>query len=80
MIDTSTEEYLQKYRKAIAKSDWVLLPDQRQFMVMWRLYEQFGVRHIVSGEQYAMTYEEAIRLNVVPLILCPVAIDKIELP
>lgn len=70
--------YIRKYRGAVAKSSWVLLPDQREFMIMWRLYEQFGVRHIQTGEQYAFTYEEAIRIGVIPLILCPIDISKIE--
>ena len=72
------EVYLRKYREAIKKSSWVLLPDQREFMIMWRLYEQFGVRHIVTGEQYAFTYEEAIALRVVPLVLCPIDVQAID--
>jgi hypothetical protein len=47
-------------------------------MIMWRLYEQFGVRHIVTGEQYAFTYEDAVTRGVLPLILCPVDIGAID--
>lgn len=75
-----TDELLARWRKAIAKSKWILLPDNREFQIMWYLYEQFGVRHPVTGEQYAFTYEQAIELNLVPLVLCPIDIDKIELP
>lgn len=75
----SDDVYLRKYREAIRKSSWVLLPDQREFMIMWRLYEQFGVRHIVTGEQYAFTYEEAVQHKVVPLILCPIDVNRIEI-
>ena len=73
-----TDQYMRQYREAIKKSHWVLLPDQRQYMIMWRLYEQFGVRHIETGEQYAFTYEDAITQKVVPLVLCPVDIDRID--
>jgi hypothetical protein len=73
------DEYLQKYREAIRKSQWVLLPDQREYMVVWRLYEQFGIRHIETGEQYAFTYEDAIAQQVIPLVLCPIDISAITL-
>ena len=74
-----TDRYLRQYREAVKQAGWVLLPDQREFMIMWRLYEQFGVRHIVTGEQYAFTYEDAVEQKVMPLILCPVDISKIDL-
>lgn len=73
-----TELYLRKYREAVKRSQWVLMPDQRHFMIMWRLYEQFGVRSIETGEQYAFTYEDAIAHKVTPLVLCPIDIEKIE--
>jgi hypothetical protein len=73
-----TDRYLRQYREAVKRASWVLLPDQREFMIMWRLYEQFGVRHIVTGEQYAFTYEDAITQKVLPLVLCPVDIDRID--
>lgn len=76
---TDEELYLRKYREAVRRASWVLLPDQREFMIMWRLYEQFGVRHIVTGEQYAFTYEDAIAHKVVPLVLCPIDIHKIDI-
>lgn len=75
----SDELYLRKYREAVKRASWVLLPDGREFMIMWRLYEQFGVRHIVTGEQYAFTYEDAVAQKVVPLILCPIDIDRIDI-
>lgn len=74
-----TDQYLKQYRIAIKRSHWVLLPDQREYMIMWRLYEQFGVRHIETGEQYAFTYEDAITQKVVPLILCPINIGAIDI-
>jgi hypothetical protein len=33
----------------------------------------------VTGEQYAFTYEDAVEQKVMPLILCPVDISKIDL-
>ena len=74
-----TDKYLRQYRIAIQRSHWVLLPDQRQYMIMWRLYEQFGVRHIETGEQYAFTYEDAVTQKVVPLVLCPIDILAIDI-
>lgn len=73
-----TDRYLRQYREAVKQAGWVLLPDQREFMIMWRLYEQFGVRHIETGEQYAFTYEDAITQKVMPLILCPIDVLAIK--
>jgi hypothetical protein len=66
------------YRKAISRSYAVALPDGRNFFIMWRLYEQFGVRHHETGEQYAFTHADAIRQGVIPLLLCPVDMSRIE--
>ena len=73
-----TELYLRKYREAVKRSHWVQL-ENRHFMIMWRLYDQFGVRSIETGEQYAFAYEDAIKHKVLPLILCPIDIEKIDL-
>lgn len=73
-----TEKDLAKWRSAIKSCSWILLPDGRQFMIMWRFYDQFGVRHLETGEQYAFTYEEAIKYKLVPLLLCPIDMDQIQ--
>lgn len=79
-VPTHTPEDVARWRKAIAQSQWINLPDGRTFQIMWRLYEQFGARHPVTGEQYAFSYEQAIELKLVPLIMCPIDISAIELP
>lgn len=73
-----TDIDVRRWRKAIKSSQFVLMPDQRQFMIMWRLYEQFGIRHLETGEQYAFTYEEAIAHKLIPLLLCPIDVDNVD--
>lgn len=79
MSKSADPVYVRKYREAVRRSSWVQMPDGRAFMIMWRLYEQFGVRHLETGEQYSLPFEQAIDLGVMPLILCPVDIDAIDL-
>ena len=74
-----TPEDIARMRKGITKSQWVLMPDNRTFMIMWRFYEQFGIRHLETGEQYAIPYEDAIRQGIMPLILCPIDLSKLEI-
>ena len=66
-----------RWRRAIQASQFILLPDQRQFQIMWRLYEEFGVRHPETGEQYAFTYEQAEQMMLTPLTLCPVDLNSV---
>jgi hypothetical protein len=73
-----TEDDIKRWRKAIASSPFVLL-DGRQFMIMWKWYDQFGIRNLETGEQYSFTYEEAIKHKLLPLLLCPVDIASIDI-
>lgn len=68
-----------KWRKGLRSCTFCLLPDGRQYMIMWRHFDQFGVRHLETGEQYAFTYEDAIRLKIGPLILCPMVMESVQL-
>lgn len=75
---TDLDQTIKKWRQAIKLSEWVLLPDRRKFMIMWRHYDQFGVRNLETGEQYAFSYQEAARLGLVPLCLCPIDLNTIQ--
>ncbi len=75
--DLSPEELTDRYRRAIKAGHFVLMPDGKQFMIMWRFYEQCGVRHLETGEQYAIRYEDMHHQRIMPLILCPVDIGRI---
>ena len=70
---------IRKWRKGIGSASFCLLPDGRQYMIMWRHFDQFGVRQLETGEQYAFTYEDAIRTGVRPLILCPMIMESVVL-
>jgi hypothetical protein len=71
--------FLNKWRTGLRACQYVKLPDGRDFRVMWRHSDQFGVRHDETGEQYSFTYQDAITMKLQPLILCPLDIDKVIL-
>jgi hypothetical protein len=79
MTEEISPEYFEKYRRAINQAPFVLMPDRRPFMVMWRWADQFGVRNNETGEQYSFRYEEAIRQGVSPLALAMIDIHAIQL-
>lgn len=77
MLGFTDEEWVRKFRAAVHQSNWVLL-DGREYMIMWKQYDEFGIRNLVTGEQYAFTYSDAIKHSVTPLVLCPIDIEKTD--
>lgn len=66
-------KYTAEQARAASKiADYIVLPDNRRFRVMWRFHDQFGVRSDETGEQYAFTPEEAANLQLGFLVLCPI--------
>lgn len=72
-------QLIAQWRKGIGSCHSVLLPDGRPFVIMWRHYDQFGVRNYETGEQYAFSYVQAIQQRLVPLILCPMNMESVKL-
>lgn len=73
--DCTPAEVEERYRRAVAQASHVLMPDGRQFMIMWRFYEQFGIRHLETGEQYAIRYDSM--KDIIPLTLCPIDLNLV---
>lgn len=67
---------IEQYRKACAAADYIQIPNDKKFRIMWRWADQFGVRNDETGEQYSFQYDEVESLNIVFLILCPVDIGS----
>lgn len=77
MTQDTEQDLTDRYRRAIKAASFVLMPDGRNFMIMWRFYEQFGIRHLETGEQYAIAYQDCPSQGIVPLLLCPVDMSRI---